>query len=185
MAHPFVTSWEQNYGAIPPQSWRLKLLLPTRWLRIHTLPGSKRYAETQGEAAEVATRQMAAAKALFEDADPVWVVTWRFGPLAATTDVLVRSTGLRLEEACVLAEDEQDEPVTVLAGSERWNAEGSASLRCAIAEDRERAMWVHAITGEVFAPYDGGVDLIFSTVERRDANRPIFADWLSTLSSGL
>jgi hypothetical protein len=49
--------------------------------------------------------------------------------------------------------------------------DSSASLGRAIANNAERAMWVHASSADVFAPYDGGVDMIFSSVERRDAHR--------------
>ncbi len=48
-----------------------------------------------------------------------------------------------------------------------------------------RAMWVHSSTGEVFAPYDGGVDVVFSSVERRDLHRQRFSAWLSSRPDGL
>jgi hypothetical protein len=44
---------------------------------------------------------------------------------------------------------------------------------------------VHERTTEVFAPYDGGVDLIFSNVERRDQYRQRFSAWLSARPDGL
>jgi hypothetical protein len=166
----------------------LKTDLPERWLRIHTLPGSKRYADSDAEAAEIAQRQVASAQALFEDDAPVWLVTWRYGSLSgAMNDVapLGEKMGLPLVEACALAVDEEDQTIAVLVAALRWSPSSSAPLRRAIANDEERAMWVHARTAEVFAPYDGGVDLIFSSVERRDQHRSRFSAWLSSRPDGL
>jgi hypothetical protein len=75
MIHPFLSFWEQSYGGIPPFKWRLKERLPDRWLRIHTLPDSKRYAGTEAEFAEIAERQVTAAEALLDHDAPVWLVT--------------------------------------------------------------------------------------------------------------
>jgi hypothetical protein len=45
-------------------------------------------------------------------------------------------------------------------------------------------MCVHAGT-EVFSPYDRGVDLIPSSVERREAVRERLSGWLSSRADGL
>jgi hypothetical protein len=187
MAHPFLRYWEQSYGVVPPLNWKLRGGLPDRWLRIHTLPDSKRYAGSESEAAEIGKRQVTTAKALFEDDAPVWLVTWRYRAQGQTTDLPEPSEmiGVPLVEAGVLAVDAEDEIVAVLVARLRWSASTSASLRRAIADDAERAMWMHELTAEVFAPYDGGVDLIFSSVQRRDEHRERFSAWLSAHPDGL
>jgi hypothetical protein len=187
MEHPFVSFWEQSYGSVPPLNWKLRAGVPDRWLRIHTLPYSKRYAGTQSEAAEIAERQVTTAKAPFEDDAPVWLVTWRYHPPPGATELAYPSEkfGALLVEAGVLDGDAEHETITVLVARLRWSASTSASLRRAIADDEERAMRVHERTAEVFAPYDGGVDLIFSSVERRDQHKQRFSAWLSSRPSGL
>jgi hypothetical protein len=186
MTHPFFAFWEQNYGRVPPLNWKLKLEVPDRWLRIHTLPASKRYAGNASEAAEIAERQVTTAKALFEDDAPVWLVTWRYGspPGAAELAEPSEAIGVPLVEAGVLAGDADEGTTAVLVARLRWDASASEKLRRAIARDEERAMWVHERTAEIFAPYDGGVDLIFSSTERRDQHRPRFSAWLSTRADG-
>jgi hypothetical protein len=187
MAHPFFSLWKQSYGLVPPLNWKLKGVLLDRWLRIHTLPHSKRYASTESEAAEIAERQVTAAKALFEEDAPVWLVTWLYQSMPGVRELAQASerVGVPLEEAWILAGETEDETIAVLVGRLRWSASTSASLRRAIANDEERAMWVHERTAEVFAPYDGGVDLIFSSAERCDQHRQRFSAWLSTRSDGL
>jgi hypothetical protein len=186
MEHPFVGFWERSYGRIPPLNWKLKKRLPDRWLRIHTLPDSKRYADTEAESAEIAARQVTAAEALFDNDAPVWLVTWRYH-LPGATEVAEPSETVEgpLVEAGVLPGEAEDETITVLVTGLRWSASTSASLRRAIADDKQRAMWVHQRTAEVFSPYDGGVDLVFSTVERRDEYRQRFSAWLSPCPNGL
>jgi len=187
MVHPFLSLWEQSYEMVPPLWWKLRGGLPDRWLRIHTLPNSKRYANTESEAGEIAGRQATTAKALFENDAPVWLVTWRYHPPPGAVELAQpgEKIGVPLVVAGILAGDEEDATIAVLVGRLRWNASTSASLRRAIADDEGRAMWVHERTAEVFAPYDGGVDLIFSSVERRDEHRQRFSAWLSAHPDGL
>lgn len=187
MAHPFFSLWEQSYGTVPPLNRKLKGDLPHRWLRIHTLPHSKRYAETESEAAEIAERQVTTAKALFEDDAPVWLVTWRCHSSAGTRELaqISEKVGVPLAEAGILTGDADDETIAIMVARVRWSASASSSLRRAIADDQVRAMWVQQRTAEVFAPYDGGVDLIFSSVERRDQYRQRFSTWLSARPDGL
>jgi hypothetical protein len=187
MAHPFFSLWEQSYGTVPPLNWKLKDRLPDRWLRVHTLPDSKRYASTESESAEIAARQVTTAKALFEDDAPVWLVTWRYFPPWGASELAQESeeVGVPLVEGGILPGDADGETIAVLVARLRWSVSASATLRRAIADDQERAMWVHERTLEVFAPYDGGVDLIFSSVERRDQCRQRFSAWRSARSDGL
>ncbi len=41
--------WRSFYGAAMPISHILREEIPDRWMRIHSLPESKRYADTSGE----------------------------------------------------------------------------------------------------------------------------------------
>lgn len=151
------------------------------------LPDSKRYAESESEHAEIAARQVTIARVLFEDDAPVWLVARHYLAPTSASDLAKRSAeiGAPLTEACVLSIDEMDDPVAVLAVQTQWSETMWTTVLRAIADDQERAMWVHARTGEVFAPYDGGVDVIFSSGERRDLYRQRFASWLSSRADGL
>jgi hypothetical protein len=45
----FQEFWQKNYPETPPTAHAFKHYLPTRWVRIHSLPESKRYADTAAE----------------------------------------------------------------------------------------------------------------------------------------
>lgn len=70
---------------------------------------------------------------------------------------------------------------SVIASGRPSTHDGSAST----AEDRLRAAWLGTSSGEVFAPYDGGVDLILANEGRRDALAGKYGDWLSGRPDGL
>ncbi|RYG67074.1 hypothetical protein EON80_14280 [bacterium] len=45
----FENLWRQRYGSCAPVGYMLRAFAPQRWVRIHTLPGSKRYPDTPDE----------------------------------------------------------------------------------------------------------------------------------------
>jgi hypothetical protein len=54
-----------------------------------------------------------------------------------------------------------------------------------VAQDKLQALWVATDSGAVFAPYDGGADLIYPTGWQRDAARERHQAWLSAHPEGL
>jgi hypothetical protein len=48
--------WERHFGALPPVGHLLRRAIPPRWMRIHSLPGSQRYAEGDLEYVELLSR---------------------------------------------------------------------------------------------------------------------------------
>ena len=53
-----------------------------------------------------------------------------------------------------------------------------------IADDEVRFMWMSADTGAVFAPYDGGVDLILPDTQAVSQMALKHSDWLSSYRDG-
>jgi hypothetical protein len=45
----FIDYWNKEYPKTIPINHQLKLIYQDRWFRIHSLPESKRYAETKSE----------------------------------------------------------------------------------------------------------------------------------------
>jgi hypothetical protein len=82
-------------------------------------------------------------------------------------------------------EDSEDPMTSVFATTVEWRAGRFDQLLLAIADDRLKALWMAADSGTVFAPYDGGVDLIYPTEWQRAAARKQFEGWLSAHPEGL
>src|SRR5579864_8981316 len=51
-----LTSWQQQFPDAEPVAHRLRDAFPDRWVRFHSLPGSKRYPEGEAEYSTVLTR---------------------------------------------------------------------------------------------------------------------------------
>lgn len=57
----FESWWTSRFVRLPPLGHKLRRELPYRWLRIHSLPGSKRYADSEADYQEILSRQRAIA----------------------------------------------------------------------------------------------------------------------------
>jgi hypothetical protein len=57
--------WQSHFGEIAPRGHLLRRALSERWVRFHSLPDSKRYAESADEYAELQRRHLAVASVLF------------------------------------------------------------------------------------------------------------------------
>lgn len=185
--HSFERWFRQRFGATPPIGACLRTDHRERWLRLHSLPESKRYAENESERSEVRRRAWAAASEVLPSGEPVWLVTYPFGD---------EGNELRLDEAPWMVFEqvgryehalfEDVGPLTMYAAHATWPHPDFERLIDAIAQDALRAVWISATTGEVFAPYDGGIDLVVETLQRMQSLRRVFPpDWFSRRPDGL
>lgn len=184
--------FREHFGATAPVGYCLRADHGDRWLRLHSLPGSKRYAEEDGERAEVRRRAWAAAAALFPAGSAVWLVVPSFYEAPSILDRLPVTlvAGGRYEHPLFC------EPLRVDVAQITWpHGPGLfEALIDEIANDALRAVWFSVATGEAFAPYDGGIDLFVasearveaSPASRKDALRRMFPrDWFSPRADGL
>lgn len=183
--HVFQRWLRERFGTTPPAGYCLRTDHRERWLRLHSLPASKRYAEDDAERGEVRRRAWAAASEVLPTGSPVWLVMCMFGAdsdHARRDEVpsLVFHRAGRYEHALL------DEPLVAYAAETTWPHDGFDQLLAAIAGDAVGAVWFCQASGEVFAPYDGGVDLVVESPRRAEALRRVFApDWFSSRADGL
>jgi hypothetical protein len=184
----FARWWAERFGEALPAGHALRKAYPDRWVRFHSLPESKRYAENKDEREEILRRQRLIAAAVLGDG-ACYAVTGHYLPCAlGTGHEIPELPGHRF--VCELHgrfDDALDDggDVSFLVTTLRWDPAGMRDLLLAIANDEVRVLWIAIATGEVFAPYDGGGDCILATRERRDELRARHAGWLSALPSGL
>lgn len=65
--------WHSEFGEIAPRGHLLRRALSAQWVRFHSLPESKRYAESLDEYAEIEHRHCLVASALFSANEPLYV----------------------------------------------------------------------------------------------------------------
>lgn len=175
----------KHFGATPPLGYCLRIEHHQRWLRLHSLPGSKRYAETETEWSELRARSWAAASQVLPDGKPVWLVTGVHGE-APDQVTVPEAPSMKFERVARYEHPLLDMPYVAYGTQITWPHAEFDQLVGAVARDRQRLVWISLEGGEVFAPYDGGIDLLLETPERAQALRRVFPpDWFSQRPDGL
>lgn len=186
--------WTQRFGDTAPLGYRLRAAFPSRWLRIHSLPASKRYAESAQDEERLLARQDAVARELLTSTSKLIAATFEPTPLGSRNTL--EGFGRRNFECIASFRDPGDREglaedmdvsfhVSFWSVDSSWNLSTERSLLISIANDRRCALWMDSTSGEVFAPYDGGVDIIAADPARRDRLRAAFSQWLSPHPEGL
>lgn len=182
--------WSDHYD-VSPFGYLLRQAYPSRWLRIHSLVDSKRYVTNDSDRDCLLMRQELVGREIMpvgtqavllmtrwdtEEASPLERRTFEgcgVGEFVCLANQLVPSGGDAEGEYAVWTRDSE------------WCVEVERQLLLRIADDQNRALWLNPVTGEVFAPYDGGVDIIVHSQRRRDGLAQQFSAWLSPYPSGL
>ena len=190
--------WQSFYGDVPPLGHLLREQFSERWMRIHSLPESKRYPETPIEYSILLERQnTVATEVLGFDSNCLLLIPryiyigseinhWpelKLPELRDSNFELFSEIKAEDEEEDYEAEDEIQRriwcaPIT-------WLPHQFNFLIKTVADDKERCLFASLETGEIYAPYDGGADLFLKTSARRDDLKIRYKNWLSSHPQGL
>lgn len=177
--------WERIWPDTPPVGHHIRESHPARWVRFHSLPQSKRYADCPDEQDEILHRHRTVLAELLTgspveslivvardwDAADFWS-GWSRRQLRGTWP-------WRIVE---LPDDEVREYIWVTTGL------SSPELDVLITAAADEQAFFFLTTSDlawIYSPYDGGADVIVPTSTDRDALRDRHSGWLSGLSSGL
>ena len=186
--------WQERFGSLLPLGYRLRVEFPERWIRIYSLPEGKRYPECESERETLLERQYAVANHVLgsspscsffscryhlspgerEPANVGSIESIHFSELWRTTERLDPSDP-----------DEEPTEIAVFGAKATWSNGTLRGALLAVANDEENLVALSHDTGNVFAPYDGGVDVILTGSEEVRHFRAQFEQWLSPLESGL
>lgn len=183
------TWWQAELGACPPVGYRLREAFPRRWVRFHSLPDAKRYAETDSEAVEILHRYNAVASALLGDGEPIVVVCTGYSDTEVPVPPADPHAVLASLELVPLDTRTVDDPNIYWhfwAAPARWRSGRFDKLLMRVASDEiENVLLVNPDRRAVYHPYDGGADVIGADMFVCDSLRRDFRPWLSRLPSGL
>lgn len=189
----FIDYWNKEYPDTFPINHELKWLYPNRWLRIHSLPNSKRYAESAEEYKIILYRHNELINEMFEEGTEIAISfgiysnDFTYENYKVLTDdfgefVKVLTIDLHKERP----EKYEDEMYfDIFVKIEKWSKDSKNEMLKAIADDQIRVMFISFDKKCVIAPYDGGVDVILDSSERRDRLKTKYKDWLSDREDGL
>jgi hypothetical protein len=193
----FQDFWAKNFPEIPPINHLFKHLLKGRWLRIHSLPDAKRYAETPEEWDILLHRQNTVFADLMPVDTPVCIVSGIYSNEEKVFEASVfeglpyfktmEFTELEALDMFKLSKEWYDEGVkfTPCFAEEIYKPHIFDSILKSIANDEWRLFFINPINLSIIAPYDGGVDLIFKDEKTRRFYKKKYAQWLSDREDGM
>ena len=186
-----IDTWRGHFGDLQAVSHRLRTVLRQRWLRIHSLPESKRYAETDSEYTELLRRHNIVADEIIGTGEAI-LFAYAGGTANDFTSTFVEfewatRSGLTNATPTEIS-DPDDEGDDVVVGGCRlhWSAGAWDDMLRDVADDRlSSIVLLNPRSGEVYAPYDGGADVFVANPERASALKDRWAAWLSAHPRGL
>ena len=160
----------------------MRTKFPEFWLRIHTLPESKRHPDNDAEQEIIFDRYSRFGSALLGERAPCLVVKSCFNGFPRSAELMPELMWTPIHR---VFEDEDDAWDSWIAHT-TWDAAVFRTLLLEIADCGERDIaFLSEVTDCVFAPYDGGADgFSFDTgLLRRLSDE--FAPWRSAHPLGL
>ena len=150
-------------------------------MRRHALPQSKRYADTLEETKEILRRANTIGNVVFGERSDCWLVqACHFLDDEAIVDGLTYAF-----DYLDPSDAEEGSKAAIYAGRVQWSAGAFDSLFERIANDETYSViWISIERGVVFAPYDGGFDVVFPTVREAQAFQSFRPEWRSVHESG-
>lgn len=185
-SHPLAW-WQSQFGEIAPRGHILRRALPERWVRFHSLPDAKRYAES--EYREIQQRHLAVASTLFNADEPLYVFRAHESEARLRGKARHQLAGRQFGEAVAVmptaTQTDDEDRFNVRALVSKWKPDFFEEAVRLLADWQEVGIsFVSPSTRNIFCPYDGGMD-VFTFSIAPDALCTRFAAWQSTRPDGM
>ncbi len=164
-----------------------------KWVRFHTLPESKRYADSEAELGIILARHRTLLSELHNTPNQLLVATSVWTTREEVPSVAQAGyPDLQLEHWKTIFDNPEEEDVEfhrfqhLFVGECLADAAVLAKLLDDIAEDRKRgAIIMPRDLKWLYFPYDGGADILFKSQAECDSLKMRHKDWLSSGPNGL
>jgi hypothetical protein len=176
--------WEDNYLNWKPISYELRHSEVDRWFRIHSLPESKRYAESEEEYLELLRRQNALFLKLIGNNTEVVLCQfrYRYDDTVMSYNKIPDLVGFSLVDSFVSNEDTMTDIFICIT---QWIEGKYDKLLREIADGESSVMFICPFNNCILAPYDGGMDIIADSTDERNKLKAKYSQWLSAREDGM
>jgi hypothetical protein len=189
--------WKENYSGIVPLGYVLREFFSDRWFRIHSLPNSKRYADSEDEMQAILDRQNTLISDLIGEQNNYILLLSTWSETQAANCFSKCNQAIVLDSICLDGNLYCLEKgyLNMAIVHKKWEANSiDDCLKIVANEGRiinfgsNESYWLLIVDtkqNRIIAPYDGGVDVFLNTTEERDSFRLKYTEWLSDHESGL
>ncbi|VAW36449.1 hypothetical protein MNBD_GAMMA01-192 [hydrothermal vent metagenome] len=187
----FNTYWQKEFSEFLPFCHSLKYNYPDRWFRIHSLPNSKRYADTKDEYQTIINRQNQLFDTVIGERTNIMLV-FAICTYDVTNENYAKIIDYKEFRKIKTINLSQTEPenyednifLDIYVKYTRWHKNEYNKILKAIADDKVRFLFVCPSKNRIIGPYDGGVDVIMENEVARDKMKIKYKNWLSNREDG-
>lgn len=188
--------WAESWGDWRPVSHEWPIRGNERWVRFHSLPGLKRYAGNEDEYAEIMRRHLTVLAGLLSQGNAaaerelmVVTISWSDdpGPVPRTAELSRAMPAAAYWTSVLTGINAPDDTWWHLwVSATRLHSRELSRLLRLVADDGTAGVIITtAGMNWLYAPYDGGADIIAATAEHRNQLYHAHKDWLSDHPAGL
>ena len=186
--------WSSTYSDCEPISYRLRDQYRNRWIRFHTLPNSKRYADNEAEYRIILDRHNAILSELAISNDQlVFASTGYSETPQPTRDEYPQLNAFDKDAKCwrTISKHELDNDTSpnywhLYMSNWFWTPGVFDSIFRLVADNViANTMILSTSNHWIYHPYDGGADVVLPSSAERAKLKRKFNSWLSTRSDGL
>jgi hypothetical protein len=173
----FKDFWAKNYPESPPINYFFQANFQNRWLRIHSLPGSKRYANTPDEWTILLERQNTVIADLIPQNTVIQIVI----NYIEIDSYLFKKYDM--DNIGVFVDKVAEAVFQSFSFETIWQTNKLNDLLKQVADDSVRAFIIGSEC--LISPYDGGMNLVYKDTATRDFYKIKYKNWLSEREDGL
>jgi hypothetical protein len=174
------------FNNIPPFGNYFREVYNKKWFRIHSLYNGKRYSDSEIENKEILLRNQTVFNKIM-NGEIVGFLTAFDSSLESQNKQWINSLDLHYFTTYDIAEDEDNEYLVDAYYFILNKSKLNDSMILDIAgDDFDGELLFYSLnTGNIFAPYDGGIDLIIENSKELIKCKKYFSKWLSNRKDGL
>lgn len=186
--------WNKSLDGCAPLAHTFRDKFSDRWVRLHSLPESKRYPDLETEYQEVLYRHNKILNELSNKEEMLILIATEYSEkkehdkLEKELDELM--TDNIYWNSCLMEEPEDDDDDVSFCHQYiqevRWEPSVFDDVLRLVANDEvANIMIFSSSTGWLYHPYDGGADVILKDSDARNSIKDRYAKWLSVRPDGL